>query len=95
MMLFWIIVAAMLLAAVAILAPALLRSRNADDLDRDQQNVVIARERLAELETELSEGALTREQYDEAKRELEQACCRIWSGRNRRKAGRGRPAASA
>lgn len=73
MMLFWIIVAAMLLAAVAILAPALLRSRNADDLDRDQQNVVIARERLAELETELSEGALTREQYDEAKRELEQA----------------------
>lgn len=73
MMLFWIIVAAMILAAVAILAPALLRSRRSDDLDRDQQNVVIARERLAELEAELEQGKITAGQYEQAREELEQA----------------------
>ncbi|HEB96061.1 MAG TPA: c-type cytochrome biogenesis protein CcmI [Sedimenticola thiotaurini] len=73
MMLFWIIVAAMMLAAVAILAPALLRNRSGDELDRDQQNVVIARERLAELESERDSGALTGDQYRQAKEELEQA----------------------
>ncbi len=74
MMQFWIIVAAMMVAAVAILAPALLRRReHGEELDRDRQNVVIARERLAELEAERDEGILTQEQYEEAKAELEQA----------------------
>jgi len=72
-MLFWIISAAMMLAAVAILAPALLHSRRFDDLDRDQQNVVIARERLAELEAELEQGKITADQYQQARDELEQA----------------------
>ncbi len=73
MMLFWIISAAMMLAAVAILAPALLSSRRSEDLNRDQQNVVIARERLAELEAELEQRKITVDQYEQARDELEQA----------------------
>jgi cytochrome c-type biogenesis protein CcmH len=73
MMLFWIISAALMLVALVILAPALLRSGSSETSDRDSQNVVIARERLAELNTEKEQGNLTEEQFDKAKRELEQA----------------------
>ena len=72
-MLFWIISAALMLVALVILAPALLRSGSSETSDRDSQNVVIARERLAELNTEKEQGNLTEEQFDKAKRELEQA----------------------
>jgi cytochrome c-type biogenesis protein CcmH len=70
---FWIIVAALILAALAMLAPSLLRSRQRLSSDRNQQNVIIAQERLSELEADLSNGVLTAEQFDQAKIELEQA----------------------
>jgi len=73
MMLFWIVSAALILVALVILAPALLRSGSTETSDRDSQNVVIARERLAELNAEKAQGNLTDEQFDTAKRELEQA----------------------
>ncbi len=73
MMLFWIISAAMILAALAMLAPALLRNRQVESLDRDKQNLVIARERLAELEAERDNGTMTEAQFVQAKQELEQA----------------------
>ncbi len=73
MMLFWIISAALMLVALVILAPALLRSGSSETPDRDGQNVVIARERLAELNTEKEQGNLTEEQFEKSKRELEQA----------------------
>jgi len=76
MMLFWIITAAMILAALAMLAPTLLRNRHSESMDRDQQNVVIARERLAELESEKARGVLTAEQFEQAKGELEQSLLR-------------------
>jgi len=76
MMLFWIISAAMILAALAMLAPTLLRKRQSESMDRDQQNVVIARERLAELESEKASGVLTAEQFEQAKGELEQSLLR-------------------
>jgi len=76
MMLFWTISAAMILAAVGMLVPTLLRNRQSESLDRDQQNVVIARERLAELEAEKDRGVLTAEQFEQAKGELEQSLLR-------------------
>jgi cytochrome c-type biogenesis protein CcmH len=41
--------------------------------DQDQRNIVIARQRLAELKEQLQSGALTQELYDEQRAELEQA----------------------
>jgi cytochrome c-type biogenesis protein CcmH len=70
---FWIIVAVLIVAAVGILAPALLRSRQSLSSDRNQQNVVIAQERLSELEADLANGVLSQDQFDQAKVELEQA----------------------
>ena len=73
-MLFWILVAVMILVAVGSFAPAFLRkSAAAAALDRDQQNVVIAKERLAELEGELNDGVLDQAQFEQSKLELEQA----------------------
>ena len=72
-MLFWIITAAMILVALLMLAPSLLRRQASDNLDRDQQNVVIARERLAELKSEHAQGILTDAQFEKTRGELEQA----------------------
>ena len=73
MTLFWILTAAMILVSLAFIAPALLRNRQLEASDRDQQNVVIARERLAELQIEHAAGTLTDAEYEQAKLELEQA----------------------
>mgnify|MGYP001819459296 FL=1 len=73
MTLFWILAAAMTLAAVVAVAPALLRNRRESALNRDRQNVAIARERMAELEREHEAGALSTETLDQVKSELEQA----------------------
>ncbi len=70
---FTIIAAIMILVALAMLAPALLRKRQVVESDRDQQNVIIARERLQEMELELAAGKITQDEFDQAKVELEQA----------------------
>jgi cytochrome c-type biogenesis protein CcmH len=68
---FWLIAAAMLVGALAVLGSVLLRSRSLDEPDRDQQNLRIARERLAELQIEQQEGRLSNEDFEQAKLELE------------------------
>ncbi|MES9855814.1 MAG: c-type cytochrome biogenesis protein CcmI [Sedimenticola sp.] len=73
MITFWIIAAVLIVAALAIVAPALLRSRIAASEDRNQQNVVIAQERLSELEADLANGVLEQTTFEQAKDELEQA----------------------
>lgn len=73
MMTFWIIAALLIVVALAILAPSLLRGRNQTVEDRNQQNVVIAQERLSELEADLANDVLDQETFDQAKDELEQA----------------------
>ena len=70
---FTLIAAAMILLALAMLAPALLRKRQMATSDRDQQNVIIARERLQEMELELASGKISQDEFDQAKMELEQA----------------------
>ena len=71
MSIFWIIVAAMTLAAVALLAPAFFRSRKDADLDRSRQNVAIARERMKELQADRDAGNLSEQTYTQALAELE------------------------
>lgn len=71
-MLFWTIAAAMLLLAVAALLPALLRKSEKAQSDTKSQNVIIAKERLAELEAELAAGTISQEIFEQTKEELEQ-----------------------
>jgi cytochrome c-type biogenesis protein CcmH len=73
MIVFWIFAALMLAAALLLLVPALLGRKQVRDLDRNQQNVAIARERMKELEAEYGRGTLSETDYEQAKRELEQA----------------------
>lgn len=73
MMLFWTLTAVMVAAGLAIIAPALLRKQQPATLDRDAQNITIARERLAELDAELSKGQISAEEHANTRRELEQA----------------------
>ncbi|WP_260292706.1 c-type cytochrome biogenesis protein CcmI [Sedimenticola hydrogenitrophicus] len=72
MTLFWIITAAMIVVALAFIVPSLWRKSVLRVSDRDKQNVVIARERLAELNNELAAGTLSDEEYEQTKLELEQ-----------------------
>ena len=69
---FWIVSAALVAAALAVLAWPLLRQRPPVDSDRNAQNVAIARERLKELEAERERGELTPAAFDKARLELEQ-----------------------
>ncbi|WJW76495.1 c-type cytochrome biogenesis protein CcmI [Thiohalobacter sp. IOR34] len=71
MTIFWLSASAMVLLALAILAPALLRRGQVRELDRDQQNVAIARERLAELRVEYEAGQLSEEAFRSTREELE------------------------
>ncbi len=73
MIVFWIVTAVMIVIALALIAPSLLRASELPDSDRDTQNVIIARERLAELKSEHEAGSLSEEEYEQTKLELEQA----------------------
>ncbi len=69
---FWVI--AVLLAAgalVFVLPPLLWRRRTAPGPANDATNVAVYRDQLRELEADLAAGTLARDQYDEARRELE------------------------
>jgi len=70
---FWLIAAVMVGAAVLVVAPALLRARSEGAIDRAQQNVAIARERLAELEEDRAAGRLANEEFEPLREELEAA----------------------
>jgi len=71
MIVFWIIVAAMVVAAVAAVVPALLGRVSVPGTDHTATNIAIFRERLAELRTDREQGNLSPEQFDEARAELE------------------------
>lgn len=72
MILFWTLTVVMFAAALAIIAPALLRQRQQKAFDRNAQNIAIARERLAELDAELANGQISAEEHASTKLELEQ-----------------------
>jgi cytochrome c-type biogenesis protein CcmH len=71
MTLFWILAAAMALAAVAfVLAPA-LRAPKTDDLDPARLNAAVVRQQLQELDRDLADGRLSQADYESAKADLE------------------------
>jgi cytochrome c-type biogenesis protein CcmH len=80
MTLFWIITGAMIVAALALLAPTLLRRHAASADSTERFNVEIARERLADLVGEKDAGGLSDEEFAQAKRDLELALAQDLEG---------------
>jgi len=73
MTVFWLLIGLLILIALAILLPPLWRQRAVAAADMDSRNIAIAKTRLAELQAQLATGALTEEQYQEQRAELELA----------------------
>jgi cytochrome c-type biogenesis protein CcmH len=73
MTLFWILTAAMIAAALALLAPTLLRQYKSGTDATRRFNVEIAREHLAELIKQKDAGELSDEEFSQAKRDVELA----------------------
>ena len=69
---FWVIAALLAAGALAFVLPPLLRRRRAaPGAGAEATNVAVYRDQLRELDTDLAAGTLARDQYDEARRELE------------------------
>ena len=71
MIAFVVIAAVMVAAALAWILVPLLRGAAGTGVAREASNVAILRDQLKELETDLGTGVLQREQYEQARRELE------------------------
>lgn len=69
--LFWLGAAIMLVLALALILPALLRRQHMTVADAQSANLRVARERLAELDADLRSGKLDQAGFEQAKRELE------------------------
>ena len=80
MTLFWIITAAMIVVALALLAPTLLRRHAASSDSTERFNVEIARERLADLVAEKNAGGLSDEEFNQGRRDLELALAQDLEG---------------
>lgn len=63
-MLFWIIVAGMILIALAVVLYPLLKPAQAIDSDHRRRNIAIARQRLADLQQQLQDGSLDQAEFD-------------------------------
>jgi len=70
-MTFWILAAAMVIATLAFVLPPLLRRPRVTGPAEDELNVAVYRQRLTELESDLRNDTLTREQFEKARAELE------------------------
>ena len=72
MILFWILIAALLLVAILFIAVPLWRkSASNNDVLRDTANLGILRDQSLELEVDLRNGLLTQEAYEQGKSELQ------------------------
>jgi len=91
MTLFWSISAAMMLVALGLLAPTLLRRHAARSDQTEQFNVQIAREHLAELHKQRETGDLSDEEFDQARRDLELALAQDLEGTAEKGASTARP----
>jgi len=70
---FWLISSAFIALALIIVLPPLWRKTEVQESDVDQQNIDIARQKLADLKAQLQAGAIDQAQYDEQFAELERA----------------------
>ena len=72
MTVFWLVASLLVAAALALLLPPLLRHRAAPaGVSRKAINVAVYRDQLRELEQDFAGGAVSRDDYEEARRELE------------------------
>lgn len=76
-MVFWLVAVLLIVAALLFLLPPLIqkvRGQDSEDtFDREELNVTIFKDQLAELERDLSVGVVTQEQYEMAKHDLERS----------------------
>lgn len=77
MIIFWIFAIAMVIVALIVLIRPLRHATNEKneekDIDRSEQNVKIAKERLKELESDLEQAIISQQEYDQTRQELEQS----------------------
>jgi len=71
MITFWLIAGAMLLLALLLLARALLSRRESIEVDRNEQNLLIAEERLQVAKTEFADKEISESEYLQIKTEIE------------------------
>jgi cytochrome c-type biogenesis protein CcmH len=70
---FWVVAGIFIVGALLFVLPTLLSKRNREiGEERDSTNVSVYRDQLAELDNDLRADILTREQYEQSKRELQQ-----------------------
>jgi len=76
-MIFWIATGGLLLLALIILVPPILKAQPLDsddtDEDRQRQNIDIAKDKKAALDRQLAQGELNQEEYDNALVDLQTA----------------------
>jgi len=74
MTLFWIIAGLLMAGALVFVVPPLLggRRRRAGPGTREQANVQILRDQLRELDADVAAGTISRDQFEQARREIEQ-----------------------
>jgi len=72
MTVFWSLAAVMMMVALLFILPPLLRKRELSAVSRDELNIEVIRQQLAELDTDLEAGKLDKAQYGAARADLEQ-----------------------
>jgi len=72
MTVFWVVAASLLGAALLFVVPPLfLRKKNAADIERRTVNITIYKNQLEELDTDLTAGDISQEQFDKSRQEIE------------------------
>lgn len=70
---FWVVAGVFIVAALMFVLPTLLRSRSTKSelVEREAANLTIYRDQLAELDSDLQNDILSKEQYEKSKQELQ------------------------
>lgn len=74
---FWVVAGAFIVTALMFVLPTLIKSRQGKitALERQTANIAIYRDQIAELDADLSNDVLSKEQYEKSKQELQKECC--------------------
>jgi len=71
MTVFWLLAGAMAVLALAFITLPLLRNKQHETIDRDQLNIAVIREQLAELKADMEAGKLDADAFEAARHDLE------------------------
>ena len=91
MLLFWLLSSLMVLAALALVVPSLLRGRAARHAAPGDANVALYRERIEELERERDRGEIGSDRYAALREDLERGLLSDAGGREAERAAAGSP----